>query len=90
LLGDYNVIRKEDLEKTSQSKMRSKTIMRPDKIFIHATKAALKLPLTITHCSYNGKCYELLGETKNGHSVILYSGKAVDSEKDMNVYFNPR
>jgi ABC-type Fe3+/spermidine/putrescine transport system ATPase subunit len=82
LLGDYNVVRKEDFEKVNQSKVKSKTILRPDRISLHPSKTALKIPFTINNCTYNGKCYEVLAETKNGHSLMLYSNKniAVDAE----------
>jgi len=82
LLGDYNVVRKEDFDKGSQSKVRSKTILRPDRISLNVTKTALKIPLTINNCTYNGKCFEVLTETKSGHSLMLYSNKniAVDTE----------
>lgn len=88
LLGDYNVIKKEDLDKGSQNKVKAKTILRPDKLLLTQNKNSIKLPLTITHCSYNGKCYEVLGETKNGNSVILYSSKNVQADKELNVYFD--
>lgn len=88
LLGDYNVIKKEDLDKSSQNKVKAKTILRPDKLILSQNKNSIKLPLTITHCSYNGKCYEVLGETKNGNSVILYSSKNVQADKELNVYFD--
>ncbi len=77
LLGDYNIVRKEDFEKSSQAKVKSKTILRPDKINFNTSKSSLKLPVTITHCCFNGKCYELLAETINGNSLILYSGKII-------------
>lgn len=87
LLGDYNIIRKEDVEKGSQSKIKVKTILRPDKLHLTTGKNFIKLPITITHCSYNGKCYELLAETKSGHSVILYSTKPVKEDTSTTAYF---
>jgi ABC-type Fe3+/spermidine/putrescine transport system ATPase subunit len=86
LLGEFNVIRKEDFEKGSQNKVKAKTILRPDKILLSGSKTALKLPLTITHASYNGKCYELLAETKSGHSVILYANKQFSPEKEITAF----
>jgi ABC-type Fe3+/spermidine/putrescine transport system ATPase subunit len=83
LLGEYNVIRKEDFEKESKNKLKAKSIFRPDKISLNSSKEALKLQLTISNCTYNGKCYEVLAETKNGHSVIFYSAKAISIDKNV-------
>lgn len=81
LLGDYNIIRKEDVEKGDQ--LKSKTVVRPDKIKLKSTKGGLKIPVTINHCSYNGKCYELLAETKNGHSLVIYSDKEIEEGQSL-------
>lgn len=75
LLGDFNLLKKEDLEKTSSLKINSKLFLRPDKIRLLTTKTKADLSLTILNCSYNGKCYEVLAETKNGNSVLLYLNK---------------
>lgn len=83
LLGEYNVIRKEDFEKESRIKLKTKTIFRPDKISLNSNKDSLKLQLTISNCTYNGKCYEVLAETKNGHSVIFYSAKPISIDKNV-------
>jgi len=85
LLGDYNVVRKEDLEKNSRA-MRSKIILRPDKIKPGEGKNSARLPLKITNCTYNGKCFELLAETKSGHTVIFYSSKEIKEEKEIMAY----
>jgi iron(III) transport system ATP-binding protein len=81
LLGDCNIIRKEDILKGS--KLKAKMLVRPDKIKINPAKNDLLLPVTINHCSYNGKCYELLAETKSGHTAVIYSGKPVEAGKKM-------
>ncbi|MBA3664292.1 MAG: ABC transporter ATP-binding protein [Bacteroidetes bacterium] len=81
LLGDCNVIRKEDVEKSQ--KLKAKTLVRPDKIKLTHSKNSLGLPVTINHCSYNGKCFEILAETKTGHSVIMYSNKELEAGKSV-------
>jgi len=81
LLGDCNVIRKEDVEKSSG--LKAKTLVRPDKISISSQKGNYTLPVTINNCSFNGKCYELLAETKTGHSIVIYSGKQVEEGKSI-------
>jgi ABC-type Fe3+/spermidine/putrescine transport system ATPase subunit len=85
LMGDYNVVRKEDLEKNSRT-IRSKIILRPDKIKPGEGKNAARLPLKITNCTYNGKCFELLAETKSGRTVIFYSSKEIKEEKEIIAY----
>lgn len=88
LLGDFNIIRKEDLDKADRNKAKAKMILRPDKFSFTAGKNSFKLPLTVQHCSYNGKCYEVLAETKNGHSVLLYANKELQQEKEVAAYFS--
>ncbi|MGZ4099532.1 MAG: ABC transporter ATP-binding protein [Bacteroidia bacterium] len=84
LLGDCNVIRREDVDKGQ--KLKAKTLVRPDKIKLNPVKNSLTLPVTINNCSYNGKCYELLAETKNGHSIIIYSDKEIRAGKNFNAH----
>ena len=86
LLGEYNIIRKEDIEKGSQAKIPSKIILRPDKIAVNPGKDTLKIPLIITNCTYNGKCYEVLAETRNGYTVVFYSSKEISGSKEMMAY----
>lgn len=75
LLGDFNIIKQEDLEKKSSLKSSSKIFLRPDKLKLCSTKSSYDLELNLQHCSYNGRCYELLGETKNGNSILVYASK---------------
>ncbi|MDP1799866.1 MAG: ABC transporter ATP-binding protein [Bacteroidota bacterium] len=84
LLGPFNGIKPEDLEK--KTKQRSKLFVRPDKIKLTAQKNNAQLQLTVLNCTFNGKCFEILGETKNGNPVIVYSDKGLEQEK--NYYFN--
>lgn len=88
LLGEYNVIRKEDFEKESRPKLKAKSIFRPDKISLNSNKESLKLQLYITNCSFNGKCFEVLAETKSGHSVIFYSARSITTEKNVAAFAN--
>lgn len=78
LLGPFNAIKTEDLEKKTKSK--TKLFVRPDKIKL-ATKTNFDLQLEISNCTFNGKCFEVLGETKNGNPVIVYLNKEVDLDK---------
>lgn len=78
LLGPFNTVKTEDLEKKTKSK--SKLFVRPDKLKL-ATKNNFDLQLEILNCTFNGKCFEILGETKNGNSVIVYLSKEVELDK---------
>lgn len=84
LLGDFNVLTQSDLEKKSSLKIPSKLFLRPDKLRI-ADNAQGDLKLKVLHCSFNGKCFEVLGETKNGTTVMLYSHQPL--EKGNNLSF---
>ncbi len=73
LLGTINTIHSVDLEK-KKSKAKKRFFLRPDKI-LPATKSDFDLRLQIVHVSYNGKCFEILGETKNGNTLVVYTYK---------------
>lgn len=81
LLGDFNILKKEDLSKYSKIKIVSKLFLRPDKIKLHTTKTNYDIELKVINCTFNGKCFEVLGETKNGNSFIVYSHKKLEPEK---------
>jgi ABC-type Fe3+/spermidine/putrescine transport system ATPase subunit len=77
LLGDFNLLKKEDLERTSKLKFSTKLLLRPDKIKLVSPAAEHDLLLNIVNCVYNGKCYEVLAETKTGNSILIYSHKSL-------------
>ncbi len=81
LLGDFNLLRKNDLSKKSKLKFKSKLFLRPDKIKLTASKTNYDLELTIINCTYNGKCFEVLGETKSGNSLMVHSHKKLEVDK---------
>lgn len=81
LLGDFNTLKKEDLDKKSFLKLKTKLFVRPDKIRLSASKGKLDLYLSIISCNFNGKCFEVLAETKSGKTIMIYSGKALPLDK---------
>lgn len=81
LLGDYTLLKKEDLSKASKLKLKSKLFLRPDKIKLTSSKTNYDLNLQILNCSFNGKCFEILGETKTGNSVMIYSPKSLELDR---------
>jgi ABC-type Fe3+/spermidine/putrescine transport system ATPase subunit len=78
LLGPFNIIKAEDFEKNSKQK--TKLFVRPDKLKITTAKTSFDLELTILNCTFNGKCFEVLGETKNGNPVLVYLPKELETE----------
>ncbi|MBA3683532.1 MAG: ABC transporter ATP-binding protein [Bacteroidetes bacterium] len=79
LLGQFNAIKAEDFEKSLKQK--SKLFVRPDKIKLTTAKNNYHLQLTVLNCTFNGKCFEVLGETKNGNSVIVFLNKELETDK---------
>lgn len=79
LLGPFNIIKAEDFEKNSKQK--TKLFVRPDKLKITTAKTSFDLQLTTLNCTFNGKCFEVLGETKNGNPVLVYSPKELETER---------
>lgn len=90
LLGDFNMLRKEDLEKRSRLRVKSRLFLRPDQIKTAPSKTNADLLLHISNCSFNGKCYEVLGETEQGNSVMVYSAKALEEGKTLGFTVNIR
>jgi ABC-type glutathione transport system ATPase component len=77
LLGDFNVLKKEDLESGGKHRSGKKIYIRPDMIKAAGPGKKADIVLSVTGCSYNGKCFEVLAETKNGRTVKVYSPKAL-------------
>lgn len=81
LLGNYSIVKADDLDKKSKFKITSKTVLRPDQ-FKPTTKAAnYDLAVTIINCVYNGKCYEVQAETKNENHLLFYSTTQFEAEE---------
>ncbi len=75
LLGDFNTIRKEDLERGSPYRSKKTVYVRPDKIKIAPAGKKPDIVLQVNDCYYNGKCVEIIGNTHSGKSVRVYSAK---------------
>ena len=80
LLGDFNTIKAEDLDKKSKLKLTSKLFLRPNKIQLCLSPNKCDLTLTIIQCTFNGKCFEVLGETRSGRSVMVYLGQRLEED----------
>lgn len=72
LLGDYNLLSTSDLDKRSKVRFRGKLFVRPDRLSPLETARGCDLQLSILNCTFNGKCFELLGETTGGKPVMVY------------------
>lgn len=75
LLGDFNILQKNDLEKTSSLRKQQKFFVRPDKIKLTAQKIKADLNLEVIQCVFNGKCFEILGQSVTGNHFLVYSAK---------------
>jgi iron(III) transport system ATP-binding protein len=84
LLGDFNVLHPEDFEKKVKTKFKNKTFVRPDAFVINNTAGKAHIQLKVQSCVYNGKCYELLCESKTGRTVMIYHHKAIQEDKKIN------
>lgn len=89
LLGDYNLIRKSDLIKTSAAQFPPKFVLRPNQLQLMSGTRGGDLQLTVVNCLYNGKCYEIYGETASGNRMVLYAQKAVALNKTIAVSLQP-
>ncbi len=83
LLGDYNFVRVEDVEKRFRKDFKAKTFVRPDRFeMVNSTEKA-QLKLSVISCAYNGKCFEVLCETKSGKTIMLYQAKPIQVGKGL-------
>jgi ABC-type Fe3+/spermidine/putrescine transport system ATPase subunit len=81
LLGDYNILSGEDFYSGSAFSGKKRLFLRPDRL-LPVSKDKADLHVHVTSCTFNGKCYEALCETRSGRTAIVYSPKILDSEKD--------
>lgn len=80
LLGDFNIIHPEDLETKKKAGLK-KRFLRPDRIKPVTKPADAEIKVKLSSCVYNGKCYELLCETKTGRNLIIYHHIAIEEGK---------
>lgn len=73
LLGDYNVIKKEDLERHSKLSLKKQILIRPHQLYILQKTDSADLILYNSSLYFNGKCFELYGETKSGKGIVVYA-----------------
>lgn len=74
LLGDHNIVRTEDLLKKNVPKTK-KFFLRPDKLKPAGGSKTADILLMVQNCTFNGKCYELLCETRSGAMLLAYAAK---------------
>ena len=87
ILGDYNVIDHTDFEKNSAYyKSKKRALLRPNQ-FYDCPKKDSDIVVTVMNCFFNGKCYELFVQTKNGSDIIIYyhHPKSKDSELPLRI-----
>lgn len=77
LLGDFNILHKQDLEKGSPHRKQTKFFVRPDKIKLTTPKGKADLQLEIISSVFNGKCFEVLGQSISGKHLLIYSAKSL-------------
>lgn len=73
LLGDYNVIKKDDLERSSNLSLKKQLFLRPHQLYILQKTESADIILSNVSLYFNGKCYELYGETKSGRGIVVYA-----------------
>lgn len=88
LLGDYNLLSAADLDKRSKLKFNGKLFVRPDRLIPVENGKGGDLQLNILNCTFNGKCFELLGETASGKSFMIYHHSALQPDTTCFVKIN--
>ncbi len=73
LLGNYSVVKAIDLDKKSTLKLKSKLVVRPNKFTQVQKNKNYDVVVTVTNCTFNGKCFEVLAQTINENYLIFYA-----------------
>ena len=82
ILGDVNIIEYKDLEKDSQwFKRKKRLLLRPNQLKLIGTKKADLFGILI-NSFFNGKCHELLLQTKSGKEFIVYHHQKLNNITD--------
>jgi len=72
LLGEYNVIKSIDFNNKSKRHKGANVLVRPNQFKVCKKTETYDLELKIVDCTFNGKCFEVLAQTKNGHHLIIF------------------
>lgn len=81
LLGDFNLLHQEDLEKKVKKHFSKKTFVRPDTFVLLNSAEQAHIQLKLLSSVFNGKCFELLCETLHGRTVVVYHHKSAKEGK---------
>lgn len=72
LLGDYNLLHPDDLTANARPTQGTKQLVRPNQLQVVGASEVHHLKAQLVHCAFNGKCYELLAETRSGKLLVIY------------------
>ena len=73
IMGDYNIVSAKEFETTSKLKKQGKKmLLRPNQFEFLDSKKGADLMVTYQNHFFNGKCYEILAETRSGTQIIVY------------------
>lgn len=74
IMGDYNIISAGQFEASSSyKKQNKKVLLRPNQFQIIETKKGCDMVVNYTNHFFNGKCFEILAQTKQGGEIIFYA-----------------
>ena len=85
LLGEYNLIKNSDLNPKSKLSKGKNLVLRPDQFKLSNKRELFDIELKILNCTFNGKCFEILAETKNGNHLLIF--EASSKEINANHYY---
>lgn len=84
VLGDYNVISHEEFEKSSLMYKRNKrALLRPNAFTVVENKKECDLKVTYVNEFFNGKCYEVLAQTKSQKEIVFYTSKSTKAPESL-------
>jgi len=89
ILGDYNIMDYREFEKGSLLyKQRKKIFLRPNQFEITETKKGSDLTVNYINHFFNGKCYEVLAQTRSGSDFVFYSPRPTVGKEVLNLRIN--
>ncbi len=82
LLGDYTIVHQSDIQKKSQV-FKLKTFLRPNQLQLAEKSSKNSIFSKVKQSYFNGKCYEVLAETKSERFIIFYHSTFISPNEEV-------
>ncbi len=89
IMGDYNILAAGEFESSSSfRKKNKKVLLRPNQFHFLENKKGADLVVNYINHFFNGKCFEVLAQTRSGQQIIVYSSETPVPENSIFLKIN--